>query len=108
GPSGSTGSLGTISSKGVYTPPSVPPVPNMVTVTASDTTNKIKSSSSITVLDPAPVITGLSSNNINTGLTYTLDVKGTGFMSNYKVLLDAAVANSKFVSSNDIQITGKS
>src|SRR5579871_3199643 len=62
-----TGSLGTIDSKGVYTPPVTPPTPNTVTVTAADTTNNLKGSATITVLDPAPVISSLTPANINTG-----------------------------------------
>ena len=108
GPTGSTGSLGTISSKGAYTPPAVPPVPDTVTVTATDATNKLSGSATITVLDPIPAITSLSASYINMGLAYTVDVKGTGFMPSYQVMLGTTAATSKFVSSTDIQITGTS
>jgi hypothetical protein len=86
--SGGAGNLGTISSTGVYAPPSVPPVPNTVTVTATDVANKLAGTAIITVLDPLPVISSLSMSNINTGLAYVLDIKGTGFMTDYTVMLD--------------------
>jgi uncharacterized protein (DUF1800 family) len=108
GAAGVTGSLGAINSAGVYTPPAVPPTPNTVTVTATDVANKLSSTAVITILDPAPVITSLSSYNINTGLFYTIDVKGTGFMPTYKVMLDSTQAKSSFISSTDIQIAGTS
>ncbi len=102
------GSLGAITTSGVYTPPAVPPVPNTVTVTATDTTNNLTNTATITVLDPVPAITSLSSYNINTGLAYTVDVIGTGFMPSYQVMLDKTAATSKFVSGTDIQISGTS
>jgi uncharacterized protein (DUF1800 family) len=108
GPAGSAGSLGAITSKGVYTPPAIPPSPNTVTVTATDATNKVSGAAVITVLDPIPAITSLSTTNINTGLAYVVDVKGAGFMKSYQVMLDTAVAASNFVSGTDIQITGTS
>jgi uncharacterized protein (DUF1800 family) len=109
GASGVSGSLGTISSKGVYTPPAVPPVPNTVTVTVTDSANSLSSTATITVLDPAPVISSLSPNNVNTGLAYTVDIIGSNFMAGYQVMLGTTpVTTAKFVSSTDIQITGKS
>jgi uncharacterized protein (DUF1800 family) len=104
-----SGSLGAIDSKGVYTPPAVPPTPNRVIVTATDTTNKLSGSATITLLDPAPIISSLApSANINTGLKYTVDIMGSNFMPSYTVMLDGAATTSKFVSSTDIQISGLS
>ena len=70
GAEGVTGSLGILSSTGVYTPPAVPPVPNNVTVTATDAANKLAGTAVITVLNPAPVISSLTTNNIT--LTFPL------------------------------------
>ena len=103
-----TGSLGTIDGTGVYTPPAVPPNPNIVTVTASDSSNKLIGTATITLLDPAPLISSLSTYNINTGLKYTVDVMGSGFLATDQVMLDTTTATSKFVSSTDFQITGTS
>ena len=81
-----------------------------MTVTATDTTNKLTNTAVITLLDPSPVISSISpSANINTGLAYTVHIIGTDFMSSYKVMLDAtAPATSTFVSSTDFQLTGTS
>jgi uncharacterized protein (DUF1800 family) len=108
GAAGVTGSLGTIDTKGVYTPPAVPPVPDTVTVTVTDSANSLSATAAITVLDPVPAISSLSTYNINTGLAYTVDVIGSGFMPSYQVMLGTSNANSKFVSSTDIRITGTS
>ena len=107
--SGPTGATGSISSTGVYTPPVVPPTPNTVTVTVTDSANKLTATAIITVLDPAPVISSLSPSSINTGLAYTVDVIGSGFMPTDQVMLGTTAATThKFVSSTDIQITGTS
>ncbi|HEY3841094.1 MAG TPA: DUF1800 family protein [Bryobacteraceae bacterium] len=109
GAAGATGSLGTIDSKGVYTPPVVPPVPNTVTVTVTDSANTLSATATITVLDPVPVISSLSPYNVNTGLAYTVDIIGSNFMPSDQVMLGATpVATAKFISSTDIRITGAS
>jgi uncharacterized protein (DUF1800 family) len=109
GASGVTGSLGSITSKGVYTPPAVPPVPNTVTVTVTDSANSLSATATLTVLDPVPAISSLSPYNVNTGLAYTVDIIGSNFMPSYQVMLGTTqVTTAKFVSSTDIQITGTS
>jgi uncharacterized protein (DUF1800 family) len=55
-----------------------------------------------------PVISGLSVSTVNSGAPFSLDVKGTGFVSGSQVMLDAKPANTKFVSSSDLQIAGTS
>ena len=106
GAAGPAGTLGTIDSTGVYTPPAVPPVPNTVTVTATDSsqTPALANTATVTVLDPSPVISSLSPNYVNTALQYTVDLLGSGFMSSYKVMLDTTEVPYKFISSTDIQI----
>src|SRR3954452_12783098 len=48
--SGATTGLGSIDTKGVYTPPAIPPAPNIVKVTVTDAANKLTTSATITLL----------------------------------------------------------
>ena len=56
----------------------------------------------IRAADPTPVITGLSSSTLNTGLPYVVDVIGAGFVSTSQVMLDAQSTATKFVSAETL------
>jgi uncharacterized protein (DUF1800 family) len=104
-----TGSLGIITRAGIYTAPQVPPVPNTVIVQAVDSvTGSLTGSATVTVVNPAPVISSLSPSSINTGLAYVIDIKGTGFLSTSQVMWAGKTVASTFISATDLQIQGTS
>ncbi len=104
-----TGSLGTVSASGVYTAPALPPVPNTVVVTATDSANTtLISSSTLTLLNPAPVITSLAPNYINTGLAYHITVNGTGFLATSKLTFNGVAVAATYVSGTQFTLTGTS
>jgi uncharacterized protein (DUF1800 family) len=108
-----TGSVGSITSAGVYTAPATMPTPNTVVVEAisagTSTATSISGSTQITLLNPAPAISSLSPSSVNTGLPYTVNVVGTGFVPSSQVLFNGApVAGVTFVSATQLQLTGTS
>ena len=101
------GLLGTVTSAGIYTTPIDMPAPNTVLVKVSDSTHPtVFATAAVTLLNPDPVISSLSSTSINTGLAYVLDLKGTGFLPASQVMWNGKAVTSKFVSSTDLQISG--
>jgi uncharacterized protein (DUF1800 family) len=104
-----TGSLGIISRAGIYTAPLVPPVPNTVIVQAVDSASgSLSGSATVAVLNPAPVIASLSPGSINSGLAYTVDIKGSGFLSTSQVMWTGKTVASTYISATDLQIQGTS
>ncbi len=92
----------------VYTAPATLPTPNTVLVEAIDHANTtILGKATVTLLNSAPVITSLSPSSVNTGLAYTVNLNGTGFLASSQVLFDGKSATGvKFVSSTQFQLTG--
>ncbi len=106
--SGSTADLGTVTSAGVYTAPAAVPSPNTVLVQASDSANaSVLATSTVTILSPLPAITSLSEYNVNTGLGFTLTIRGTNFLAGAKVLLDGTETPSTVVA-GALVVSGKS
>jgi uncharacterized protein (DUF1800 family) len=104
-PLASTGALAT-----VYTAPASVPTTNTVTVEAVDHANAaILGKATVTLLNPIPAITSLSPSSVNTGLAYSIALKGTGFLASSQVLFDGkAATGAKFVSATEIDLTGTS
>ena len=72
---------GSISSAGVYTPPTSMPASTAVTITAALTANPaITASYTLNLLDPAPVLTSASVLQLTAGATTTATLYGTGFV----------------------------
>jgi uncharacterized protein (DUF1800 family)/cold shock CspA family protein len=104
-----SGSLGSISSAGVYTAPAASPVPNTVIVRAVDSANRrLGGSATVAVVNPVPTIASLSPNFINTGLPYSVDIQGTGFLATSQVTWNGQPAGATFVSATDIRMAGTS
>ena len=104
-----SGNLGSVSSAGVYTAPAEPPVPNTVVVRALYEANRrLAGMATLAVVNPAPAITSLSPNSINTGLAYAIDIVGTGFLAASQVTWAGQPVSSTFVSATDIRIAGTS
>jgi hypothetical protein len=81
GIAGGSAELGLISSSGFYTVPSVPPSPNVMTVSAASIANPSRTgSASATIVNPAPTLTIVSPSSVNVGSgDTTLVLTGTGF-----------------------------
>jgi uncharacterized protein (DUF1800 family) len=80
-PSGATGSPGTISPRGRYTPPGKLPDPNTVVVTATSTANPtVAGSAAVTLLNPYPTLASVSPANLPVG-PFTILLNGSGFVA---------------------------
>ena len=105
----SNGDLGTVTSKGVYTAPASVPTPNTVLVEAMDSANSgIVASATVTIDSPLPSFSSLTPSTINTGLAYSLDIKGSGFLASTQVMFNGQAVPSQFVSSGEITVAGTS
>ena len=104
-PSGSS-AIGTIDSSGKYTAPTSLPSPNTVTIKVTSSADTSKSStSSVTLMNPTPVLTGISPASTNLG-GFSLTVTGSNFVSGAQVLLSNAPISTTFVSSTQLTATG--
>ena len=103
---GGSSSLGTIDSSGKYTAPATLPSPNILTVKATSSADTSKSStSSVTLMNPTPVLTGISPASTNLG-NFSLTVTGSNFVSGAQVLLSNSALSTTFVSSTQLTATG--
>src|SRR5271165_1535684 len=103
---GGSSTLGTIDSAGNYTAPTSLPSPNTVTVSATSAASASASASSaVTLLNPTPVLTGISPATTNLG-AYTLIVTGSNFISGAQVLVGTTALATTFVSSTQLTATG--
>jgi IPT/TIG domain len=104
--SGGSASLGTIDSTGKYTAPTALPAPNTITVKAVSVADSTKNSTSaVTLMNPTPVLTGISPASTNLG-SYTLTITGSNFVSGAQVLMNGAALPTTFVSSTQLTATG--
>ena len=92
---------GTISSSGLYTPPSAIPSPNTVTLSAvSQANTAISGSLAEAILNPIPVVSSATAAGISP--SYTLTVTGTGFVSGAQVELQGNALPTTFVSATQL------
>jgi hypothetical protein len=106
GTAGGSATLGTISANGDYTAPTTLPTPNTLTVTATSVADTTKTaSSSVTLMNPTPTLSGTNPASIGTG-AFTLTVTGTNFISGAQVSLGATQLATTFVSSTQLTATG--
>jgi hypothetical protein len=103
---GGSSSLGTIDSSGKYTAPATLPSPNILTIKATSSADTSKSStSSVTLMNPTPVLTGISPASTNLG-NFSLTITGSNFVSGAQVLLSNSALSTTFVSSTQLTATG--
>ena len=103
---GGSSAVGTINPSGSYTAPATLPSPNTITITATSSADSTKSSSSaVTLLNPTPVLTGISPASTNLG-GFTLTVTGSSFLSGAQVLFNNSALATTFVSSTKLTATG--
>ncbi len=103
---GGSPTLGTVDSSGKYIAPSSLPSPNTVTVKATSGADTSKSSTSaVTLMNPTPVLSGISPASSNLG-NFSLTITGSNFVSGAKVLLSNSPITTTFVSSTQLAATG--
>jgi hypothetical protein len=103
---GGSAALGTIDASGSYTAPATVPSPSTVTVEAVSVVDPTKNASSVvTLLNPTPVLTGISPSSTNLG-SFSITVTGTEFVSGAQVILNGATLVTTFVSSTELTATG--
>jgi len=99
-PAGATGSPGSISAGGRYTPPSAMPSVNSVTVTATSVATPTASASAqVTLENPFPTVASTSPASLPVGSTVaTLTIGGSGFVTGAQVLFGGAAVATTYVS----------
>jgi len=103
---GGSAGLGTIDTSGKYTAPAALPNPNSVTVMAVSSADASKNgTSAVTLLNPTPVLTGISPASTNLG-NFTLTVSGSSFVSGAQVMFGTTALATTFVSSAQLTATG--
>src|SRR5208337_1119784 len=103
---GGSSTLGTINSSGNYTAPATLPSPNTVTIAAASTADSSKyATSAVTLLNPTPVLTGISPAATNLG-NFTLTITGSAFVSGAQVVLNGSSLTTTFLSSTQLTAVG--
>ena len=103
---GGSATLGTINSSGKYTAPAALPTPNTLTITATSSADLSASgSSAVTLMNPIPVLTGISPASTNLG-SYSLTITGSKFVSGAQVLLSGVPLSTSFFSATQLTATG--
>jgi len=99
-----TAASGTIDTTGLYTAPATLPSPNTVTVTAASVANSADSATaSVTLVNPAPVISSISPATVNAGSgNTTLTVTGTGFCAQSVVELGSTALATTYGSATQL------
>jgi hypothetical protein len=105
GVAGGNGTVGKITSAGVYTPPAIIPATNAVTVTAvSVASPSVSGSAPVSILNPIPSVSAAGATPVS-GTSYTLEVDGAGFVSGAEIQAGTANVTTTFVSSTELQAT---
>lgn len=90
---------GNIDANGDYTAPTALPANN--TVTVDYLLNQKTVSTTISLLNPTPALTGASPNTL-TGVTTTVSVSGSGFVPSSQLLLNGAALATTYVDSSHL------
>jgi len=99
-------SLGTIDSTGKYIAPAALPNPASVTIKAVSAADSSKNgTSAVTLMNPTPVLTGISPSSTNLG-SFTLTATGSDFVSGAQVLLGSTPLPTTLVSATKLTATG--
>jgi uncharacterized protein (DUF1800 family) len=107
GVAGGNATLGTIDANGLYTAPAVVPSPNnTITITgvAAGSPQTPAGSLAISVLNPVPVIAGMTPSTLMEGAT-TIQVTGSQFVPGATVVWNGAMAATTFVSDSQLVAT---
>jgi uncharacterized protein (DUF1800 family) len=101
---GGSADVGTINSQGVYTAPAVVPVPNTVTVTsvAPGYPSHAPGSLTISVLNPIPVISGVTPSGFAEDTPTTVTVNGSEFVYGAQILWNGVVLPTTYISGGQL------
>ncbi len=103
GVNGGNSTFGTISSAGVFTPPSTIPTANTETVTAASVgAPGVTGTAPIAILNPVPAVSAAAASPVS-GTSYTLEVNGTGFVSASEIQVAGSSVTTTFLSSTALQ-----
>jgi uncharacterized protein (DUF1800 family) len=105
-PDGATGSTGTISAGGRYTPPAAIPSTGTVIVTATTTaTPAVSASATVTLLNPFPTLASVYPSNV-TAEPFTLTLNGSGFVPGAQVLFGGVPLATTYLSATRLMAAG--
>ncbi len=105
-PAGATGSTGTISAGGRYTPPAAIPSTGTVIVTATSTAAPtVSASATVTLLNPYPTLASAYPSNVAVG-PFTLILNGSGFVPGAQVLFGGVPLATTYLSATRLMATG--
>ena len=103
---GGSAATGTIDASGKYTAPPSLPSPNTVTIQAASVADASASdASSVALLNPTPIIAGISPASANTG-NFTVVVTGSKFVNGAQVIFGGSALSTTFNSSTQLTATG--
>jgi len=106
GVAGGNATLGTIDANGNYSAPAVLPAPNSITIAAAETAKPSETASSaVTLLNPIPVVTGISPPQVDVG-AFTLTITGSDFVSGATVAFGGTTLTTAFISSTQLTASG--
>ena len=98
--------IGFTNTAGLYAPPGTVPNPNTVTITATSVADPSKkSSATITLVNPPPVVSAISPSSLGVG-PFMLTVTGSGFVNGSVVNFGGQALTTMFVSRNELTATG--
>ena len=105
-PDGATGSTGTISAGGRYTPPAAIPSTGTVIVTVTSTAAPtVSASATVTLLNPYPTLASIYPANVAVG-PFTLIMNGSGFVPGAQVLFGGVPLATTYWSATRLMATG--
>src|SRR5882762_2194779 len=103
---GGSAALGMIGTSGNYTAPAALPNPNLITVRATSAADPSASgSSSVTLLNPTPILTGINPASVGMG-NFSLTVTGSNFVNGAQVLFGSTPLQTTFLSTTQLAATG--
>src|SRR5271163_365823 len=106
GVAGGNATLGTIDANGNYSAPTALPAPNTIAIAAAETAKPSETASSVvTLLNPIPVVTGISPPQVSVG-TFTLTISGSDFVNGATVSFGGATLATSFVSGTQLTASG--
>ncbi len=106
GVKGGNAQVGTISTSGLYTPPVVIPVANVLTIAARSTSRtSTVGSTKLTVVRVTPTLTSVTPSPIVVG-TYKETLTGTNFASDSQALVNGVAVTTTFVSASRLLAEG--
>ena len=105
GVAGGNSASGTITSAGVYTPPTTIPSNNVVTISAVSSVSPGTSGSlQVSILNPIPAVTSAAASPVS-GNSYSLEVDGSSFVNGAQIQAAGANVTTTFVSPIELQAT---